>query len=167
MIILLTEIPDSETTFHQPRDVAVDFLKRLIDSIPVEKLEDISGVFGLLTAHSQSVQRTAYTILHRFIPQAQEQVSFDVALSKTSVSLPDELISLLLEAPTAQTVSDAFENEKSWITIRAYLLSWKLVFDHFTNAVGHLPHHSSAVPGYLLTISLVAPRPRVLYCQHQ
>jgi hypothetical protein len=134
----LTQILDSATTFHQPRDVAVELLRRLIKSIPIEKLEDVSGVFGLLTAHSRSVQRTAYTILHRFIPQAQEQVSFDVALSKTSVSLPDELISLLLETPTIQMVNEAYGDDKMWTTIRAYLLSWKVVFDHFTNAVCHL-----------------------------
>ena len=132
----LTET-DSTTTFHQPRDVAVELLGRLIESIPIEKLEDVSGVFGLLTVHSRSVQRTAYTILHRFIPHAQQQVSFDVALSKASVSLPDELISLLLETPTMQMVKEAYEDDKMWTTIRAYLLSWKVVFDHFTNAVCH------------------------------
>ncbi|KAF7717503.1 E3 ubiquitin-protein ligase listerin [Penicillium ucsense] len=135
---------DSDTTYHQPRDVVVDLLGRLMNSIPVDKLEDVSGVFGLLTAQSRSVQRAAYTILHRFIPQAQEQVSFDVALSKTSVSLPDELVSLLLEPPTAQTVQDAFENDKSWITIRAYLLSWKLVFDHFSHASLPVREHYAA-----------------------
>jgi hypothetical protein len=133
----LTQVLDSATTFHQPRDVAVELLRRLIKSIPIEKLEDVSGVFGLLTAQSRSVQRTAYTILHRFIPQAQEQVSFDVALSKTSVSLPDELISLLLETPTMQMVNEAYGDDKMWTTIRAYLLSWKVVFDHFTNSVCH------------------------------
>ncbi|KAJ5359497.1 uncharacterized protein N7496_011910 [Penicillium cataractarum] len=130
----LTQKLDSATTFHQPRDVAVELLRRLIKSIPIEKLEDVSGVFGLLTAHSRSVQRTAYTILHRFIPQAQEQVSFDLALSKTSVSLPDELISLLLETPTMQMVDEAYGDDRMWTTVRAYLLSWKVVFDHFTNA---------------------------------
>ncbi|KAJ5682594.1 hypothetical protein N7462_005759 [Penicillium macrosclerotiorum] len=125
---------DSSTTFHQPRDVAVELLRRLINSLPIEKLEDVSGVFHLITAHSRSVQRTAYTILHRYIPQAQEQISFDVALSKTMVSLPDELLSLLLETPTMQMVNMAYGDDKMWTTIRAYLLSWKIVFDHFTNA---------------------------------
>jgi hypothetical protein len=60
-----------------------------------------------------------------------------VALSKTSVSLPDELISLLLETPTMQMVNEAYGDDKMWTTIRAYLLSWKVVFDHFTNSVCH------------------------------
>ncbi|KAJ5987519.1 hypothetical protein N7451_011884 [Penicillium sp. IBT 35674x] len=125
---------DASTTFHQPRDVAVELLRRLINGVAVDKLEDVSGVFHLLTAHSRAIQRTAYTILHRYIPQAQEQVSFDVALSKTAVSLPDELISLLLETPTMDMVSKSYGDDKMWTSIRSYLLSWKVVFDHFTNA---------------------------------
>lgn len=110
-------------------------MRRLINGVAVDKLEDVSGVFHLLTAHSRAIQRTAYTILHRYIPQAQEQVSFDVALSKTAVSLPDELISLLLETPSMDMVSKSYGDDKMWTSIRSYLLSWKVVFDHFTNAV--------------------------------
>ncbi|KAJ5274712.1 hypothetical protein N7505_003257 [Penicillium chrysogenum] len=125
---------DSSTTFHQPRDVAVDLLRRLINTIPVDKLEDVSETFHLLTAHSRAVQRTAYTILHHYIPHAQEKVSFEVALSKTAVSLPDELVSLLLEPPTMQMVSAGYGDDKMWTSMRAYLLSWKVTFDHFSNA---------------------------------
>ncbi|KAJ5500783.1 Zinc finger RING-CH-type [Penicillium expansum] len=125
---------DSSTTFHQPRDVAVDLLRRLINTIPVDNLEDVSETFHLLTAHSRAVQRTAYTILHHYIPHVQEKVSFEVALSKTAVSLPDELVSLLLEPPTMQMVSAAYGDDKMWTSMRAYLLSWKVVFDHFSNA---------------------------------
>lgn len=126
---------DSSTTFHQPRDVAVDFLRRLIGVIPIDKLEDISEVFSLLTAHSRAVQRTAYTLLHRYIPHAQEQVSFDVALSKSAASLPDELVSLLLETPSMQMVTMSYGDDKMWTSLRSYLLSWKVIFDHFSNAV--------------------------------
>lgn len=126
---------DSSTIFHQPRDVAVNLLGRLISVIAIEQLEDVTGIFHLLTAHSRAVQRTAYTILHRYIPQAQEQISFDVALSKTAVNLPDELVSLLLETPNMQMMSMTWGDEKMWTTIRSYLLSWKVTFDHFSNAV--------------------------------
>ncbi|OQE25542.1 hypothetical protein PENSTE_c006G05814 [Penicillium steckii] len=125
---------DSSTTFHQPRDVAVDLLRRLIGLIPIDKLEDISEVFSLLTAHSRAVQRAAYTLLHRYIPHAQEQVSFDVALSKSAVSLPDELVSLLLETPSMQIVAMSYGDDKMWTSLRSYLLSWKVIFDHFSNA---------------------------------
>lgn len=113
----------------------MEILRRLINTIPIEKLEDVSGVFYLLTAHSRAVQRTAYTILHRYIPHAQEQVSFDVALSKTAVSLPDELMSLLIETPSMQAVQESSGDDKMWTSMRSYLLSWKVLFDHFSNAV--------------------------------
>lgn len=92
-------------------------------------------MFYLLTAHSRAVQRTAYTILHRYIPHAQEQVSFDVALSKTAVCLPDELMSLLIETPSMQAVQESSGDDKMWTSMRSYLLSWKVLFDHFSNAV--------------------------------
>ncbi|CAG8923018.1 unnamed protein product [Penicillium salamii] len=125
---------DSETPFHQPRDIAVEHLRRLINAIPVEHLEDVSETFHLLTAHSRAVQRTAYSILHHYIPHAQEKISFELALSKTAATLPDELVSLLLESPSMQMVNDAFGDEKMWTSMRSYLLSWKIVYDHFTNA---------------------------------
>lgn len=119
-------------------------------------------MFGLLTAHSRAVQRTAYTILHRYIPQVQEQVSFDVALSKTAVSLPDELVSLLLETPTMKAVSMSWGDDKMWTSMRSYLLGWKLVFDHFSNAVCYksLPE---VFLDFKLTALLVPTRSRVLH----
>ena len=126
---------DSSTTFHQPRDVTVDLLCRLINIIPVKHLEDVNKTYSLLTAHSRVVQRAAYTVLHRYIPEVQEQLSFDVALTKSTVRLPYELMSLLLEAPTAESISTSYDDDKMWSSIRSYLLSWKVVFDHFTNAV--------------------------------
>ncbi|KAL4934255.1 ubiquitin-protein ligase RKR1 [Aspergillus undulatus] len=125
---------DSSTTFHLPRDLTVDRLCRLIKTMPIENLEDVSRVYPLLTAHSLVLQHTAYTLLHRYIPSVQEQVSFDVALSKSEVKLPYEIISLLLGAPTMESISLSYGDDKTWADIRSYLLSWKLVFDHFTDA---------------------------------
>ncbi|KAG2014555.1 hypothetical protein GB937_006516 [Aspergillus fischeri] len=125
---------DYTVAFHQPRDVTVEVLCRLIKVMPVESLEDASRMFHLLTADSRVIQRAAFTLLHRYIPSVQEQVSFDVALSKSAVRLPDELMSLLLEAPTMESITLADGDDKIWTSIRSYLLSWKVVFDHFVNA---------------------------------
>lgn len=110
-------------------------LCRLISVIPIKNLENVNKTFPLLTAHSRVVQRAAYIMLHRYIPEVQEQVSLDVALSNTNVKLPDELLSLLLEPPTMESISGSFGEDRMWTGVRAYLLSWKVVFDHFTNAV--------------------------------
>ncbi|KAL4876265.1 hypothetical protein BJY04DRAFT_143573 [Aspergillus karnatakaensis] len=125
---------DSSTTYHLPRDLTVDRLCRLIKTMPIGNIEDVSKVYPLLTAHSLVLQHTAYNLLHRYIPSVQEQVSLDVALSKTEVKLPFELISLLLGAPTMESISQTYGDDKTWADIRSMLLSWKLVFDHFVNA---------------------------------
>lgn len=95
----------------------------------------MSKFFPLLTAQSRAVQRAAYTILHRYVPSTQEQVSFDVALSKSTVRLPNELISLLLEAPSSESIALSDGDDRMWAEVRSYLLSWQVVFDHFVNTV--------------------------------
>ncbi|KAL1988798.1 hypothetical protein VTN96DRAFT_7682 [Rasamsonia emersonii] len=125
---------DFSSSFHQPRDMTVDLLRRQLSTVPVDSLPGVSDLFPLLAAKSRGIQRAAYEVLHRFIPPAQQQVSFDVALSKTTVNLPDELLSLLLEAPTMESLIASSGDDKVWIGVRSYLLSWKIVFDHFPNA---------------------------------
>jgi E3 ubiquitin-protein ligase listerin len=117
--------------------MTADLLCRQIMTIPIESIQGLSDIYPLLTARSKSVQRTAYEILHRFIPKDQEQVSFDVALSKTTVKLPDELLSLLHNTPTIESISDS-DNEEKWTDLRSYLLSWKIGFDHFSQAVSKI-----------------------------
>jgi hypothetical protein len=113
----------------------VDLLRRQLSTVPADSLTDASGLFPLLAAQSRSIQRAAYETLHRYIPYAQEQVSFDVALSKTAVNLPDELLSLLLEPPSAKSISTSTYDEQTWTSLRSFLLSWKILFDHFSNSV--------------------------------
>lgn len=105
----------------------------------MDKLENVGEFFSLLTANSSVVQKAGFEVLHQFIPKSQEQISFDVALSKTTVNLPDELISLLLEPPTMDIFSATLSESAAWMSVRAYLLSWKVVFDHFSNAVCSTP----------------------------
>lgn len=57
-----------------------------------------------------------------------------MALSKGNATLPDELLSLILEAPTSESLAEASFGRTMPLHLRGYLLSWKLVFDHFTNA---------------------------------
>lgn len=128
-------ITDSSAAFHQPQNVTADLLCRLIGSVSIDNLDNVGEIFPLLNAHSRGIQRAAYEVLHRYIPQTQEQVSFDVAISKSAATLPDELLSLLLEPPTMEAISASYGEERTWISLRSYLLSWKVVFDHFSNAV--------------------------------
>ncbi len=58
----------------------------------------------------------------------------DVALSKENAKLPDELLSLVLEAPAPGSLTGMNFGRSMPLDLRGYLLSWKLIFDHFTNA---------------------------------
>lgn len=84
--------------------------------------------------NSRSVQQTAYNLLHNHITSSQEQISLDVALSKGHATLPHELLSLILEAPTSDSLAEASFARTMALHLHGYLLSWKLVFDHFTDA---------------------------------
>ncbi len=57
-----------------------------------------------------------------------------MALSKGHATLPDELLSLILVAPTSESLAEASVARMMPLHLRGYLLSWKLVFDHFTDA---------------------------------
>lgn len=135
VINLLTLNIDSSHTLHQPRSITADLLARQISTVDVDCIDDVNSLFPLLPVQNWGVQRAAYDILHRYIPKAQEQISFDQALSKSAARLPDELLSLLIEAPKTETFSGPSVGDSQWMELRCYLLSWKVVFDHFTNSV--------------------------------
>lgn len=88
-----------------------------------------------LASESIALQQSAYGILHKSIPLSQEKISFEKALTKGFVAkLPDELLSLILVAPSLESLASAnFESEIP-ATLQSYLLSWKLVYDHWTKS---------------------------------
>lgn len=114
-------------------------LARQIAKVPPKHLESTEELFPLLYVESQPVQQTAFDILHKQIPAAQEQISIDAALEKTTARLPEELLSLILEAPTVSALGNATFERSIPLPLRGYLLSWLLVFDHLEHAV-RIPH---------------------------
>lgn len=116
-------------------------LKALFQSLGIEvakwstgEVEDEAELYPLLYTPSKALQKTAFDILHRVIPAAQEQVSFDAALEKKTAKLPEELLSLLLAPPTLNSLADASFRTGIPHELQAYLYSWQLVFDHFANS---------------------------------
>ncbi|KAJ6256285.1 E3 ubiquitin-protein ligase [Drechslerella dactyloides] len=139
-------------------------LSRALMNMPLQYLDDPAGVgprpsvswedrdededkrpqseqlYYLMGGNTDDVQGIAFNLLHRRIPELQEQVSIDAALSKdeaVEIQLPAELLSLLLDPPFIEdeamihpTVLEAPELQK----IQGYLCSWVLVYDHFVNA---------------------------------
>ncbi|KAI1639300.1 hypothetical protein F4809DRAFT_158751 [Biscogniauxia mediterranea] len=124
----LLKLPmDKET---QPRAIVDALVRRRVEGIPLHHVKDLSDLYGLVASESRSIQSAAFTLISRAIPAIQEQLSVDILLAKTDARLPDELLSLLLDAPTIETYPEDVLTEFP-TPIRTYLLSWLLVFDMF------------------------------------
>jgi hypothetical protein len=111
-----------------------DVLARQIAKVSLKNLESTEELYPLLYVESQPVQQTAFNILHKQIPEAQEQISVDAALEKTTARLPEELLSLIIDAPTVAALAEANFDRSIPLPLRGYLLSWLLVFDHLEHS---------------------------------
>lgn len=127
----LLKIPTDNTS--QPQEIIDALLCREAEKIPLGHLKDLSDVYGLVASESRGIQTAGFDLLHRALPVVQEELSVDVLIEKKQAKLPDELMSLLLDAPTL----DAYPEEilvQFPAPIRSYLLSWKLIFDAYQGA---------------------------------
>lgn len=120
-------------SISQPQRVVHELLYRETTKIPAEQFKDLSELYSLVASESKEIQTAGFLIIDRVLPAAQEQISFDAVLEKRQAKLPDELTSLLLDAPTL----DAYPEEilvQFPAPIRTYLLAWKLIFDTIESA---------------------------------
>ncbi|KKY26549.1 putative ring zinc finger protein [Diplodia seriata] len=134
LIELLKQSEGLDDYNHQPLKIVNELLSRQISSISVAQLESTEDLFPLLVTESSSVQQAAFDILHKQIPAAQEEISINAALEKTTAQLPDELLSLVLEAPSKDVIGSWDFSRAMPLGLRGYLFSWLLIFDHFTNS---------------------------------
>ncbi|KAH7371542.1 RING zinc finger protein-like protein [Pyrenochaeta sp. MPI-SDFR-AT-0127] len=134
LINLLKHSQHFPDEFHQPLKMVNDVLARQISKVSLDHLESTEELYPLLYVESQPVQQTAFDILHKQIPAAQEQISIDAALEKTTARLPEELLSLIIDAPTVAALAEANFERSVPLPLRGYLLSWLLVFDHLEHA---------------------------------
>ena len=108
-------------------------------SLPALDVEDIVDLFPLLAAEERPLQDIGFEVFHRSLPKKQEEVSFDAVLSKNVAHLPFELLSLIIDTPPTDAIhTDVGDTENADLEHRRYLLSWKVVFDHFEFAVRFL-----------------------------
>lgn len=124
----LLKLPRETTS--QATEIVDAMLSREVEKLSVDSLPELSDIYELVASESKEVQSAAFGILHRAIPIQQQQASVDILLDKVDARLPEELLSLLLDAPTLENYSDESLAQFP-LTIRCYLLSWKLVFDAF------------------------------------
>lgn len=112
-----------------------ELLSRHLAKSPPKTVSDTLDLYPVIASESRALQQAAYIILHDHITQEQEQKSLDKALTKDYVArLPEELLSLILAPPEEETLVDFNLERPMPLSLRSYLLSWKLVLDHWTNA---------------------------------
>lgn len=122
---------------HQPLMVTNELLCRQVSQLPskqIQDLKDTEELYPLMMRESRAIQQAAFSVLHMKIPSAQEKISFDAALDNRTAQLPDELLSLILEAPTLDSLADASFDRSMPLGLQGYLYSWRLLFDHFVNS---------------------------------
>ncbi|PFH59912.1 hypothetical protein XA68_11711 [Ophiocordyceps unilateralis] len=128
-LLQLMKLPRDKSS--EPLEMVDAMLCREVETIAVAQLPPSTKLFPLVASASRDVQTAAFNLLHRKIPAQQEEQSIDLLLDKTDARLPDELLSLLLDAPTLEEFSDeALSLFPS--SVRCYLLSWKLLFDELS-----------------------------------
>ncbi|KAI1122151.1 hypothetical protein F5Y10DRAFT_81537 [Nemania abortiva] len=130
-LIDLLKLPREKHT--QPLEIVDAILCRQVERLPLQQYNDLSELYGLVASESRTIQTAAFTILNKALPAVQEKLSVDVLLEKQDARLPDELLSLLLDAPTLDSYPDEIIAQFP-TPVRAYLLSWHLVFDAFRAA---------------------------------
>ena len=134
LVSVLKKLEFGANDAQQPQKIVDELLARQISKTPLRSYEDLSELFPLVQAQSESIQNTAFAILDVQIPAKQEQISFDAAIDKRDARLPEELMSMVLEVPVMSSLEKIEFQTDIPQTLRAYLLSWLLVFDHFKNS---------------------------------
>ncbi|KAI1747547.1 hypothetical protein F4782DRAFT_520733 [Xylaria castorea] len=130
-LIDLLKLPRENHT--QPLEIVDAILCRQVEKLPLQHYDDLSELYGLVASESRAIQTAAFTILNKALPAIQEKLSIEILLEKQDARLPDELLSLLLDAPTLDSYPDAIIAQFP-TPVRSYLLSWHLVFDAFQAA---------------------------------
>ncbi|KJZ77078.1 hypothetical protein HIM_03399 [Hirsutella minnesotensis 3608] len=129
-LLELLRLPRDETL--QPLEIVDAMMCRETERIPISRLPDPSDMYALIASESRDVQTAAFNMLHRKIPVLQDEESIvNLLLDKQDARLPDELLSLLLDPPTLDKFTDDALSLFP-LSVRSYLLSWKLIFDAFS-----------------------------------
>lgn len=139
MIKLVTNSASISDESNQPLRITNELLARQVKhNLPSAATVGDNDLYAVINAESHAVQQTAFNVLHRQIPRAQEDISLSAALDKKVARLPEELSSLILQAPSAESLEGLSFERQMPSFLFAYLSSWLLVFDHFRNAVSLL-----------------------------
>jgi hypothetical protein len=134
LVNLLKAFSAASDADHAPLMATNELLCRQITGLNVTVMDDIGELYPVMFSSSPSLQIAAFGLIQKHILASQEQISLDAALDNKTARLSDELLSLLLQSPTADTLGDASFERTMPIELRSYLYSWRLVFDHFISS---------------------------------
>lgn len=76
----------SRDTSSQPLEIVDAMLCREVEKMPLRQVPDLSDIFALVASDSRDIQTAAFNLLHRAIPEQQQQKSVDALLDKTGMS---------------------------------------------------------------------------------
>ncbi|KAK4465790.1 hypothetical protein QBC42DRAFT_293860 [Cladorrhinum samala] len=116
-----------------PSQLVDSVVSRAASNIPDAELKDLSDIYKSVASDSKNIQKAAFGLLHRALPAAQEDINLSVIMDKKPANLPEELLSLLLNAPNPDDYTDE-DLSQFPVPIRSYLLAWHLVFDAYSKA---------------------------------
>ncbi|KAK4150086.1 hypothetical protein C8A00DRAFT_37319 [Chaetomidium leptoderma] len=131
-LVALLGIP-RKATASLPSQLVDAQLARAVSKIPNVQLVDLGDIYESVASESRDIQKAAFGLLHKALPAAQEEINLAVVMDKKAANLPDELLSLLLNAPNPDDYTDE-DLSQFPIAIRSYLLAWHLVFDAYSKA---------------------------------
>ena len=132
----MTELPAGfADESHQPRRIINELLKRQLVDMAQDVKFQVPDLYPVIASESAALQEAAYELLHSKIPANQEQISIDKALSNDFIAqLPEELMSLILAPPSLASMAEHNFERNIPSSLRSYILSWQLTFDHWENA---------------------------------
>jgi hypothetical protein len=87
-LLQLLRLPRSKE--NQPWKIVDERLCRLVAKIPSKSVTEPEDIYPLVASDFRLIQVAAFDILHRVIPDAAEQLSFDVLLEKKGTRPPSE-----------------------------------------------------------------------------
>ena len=70
---------------HQPLQFVDSLLSRLMASTPSNNFKDLADFYPLVASDFRLVQSTAYDVLHRALPEAQQEISINVLLENKGI----------------------------------------------------------------------------------
>jgi len=126
------DVPDDT---HQPRRMVNELLQRQMSMLSSGLKHNAEELYPVLASEAPSLQLAAFQLLHEQIPKNQEEASIEAALSSSfNASLPEELLSLILTAPSDEILTGNLPDGTLPLPLKGYLLSWIMILDHWTSA---------------------------------